>query len=562
MPEYDIQEQELVRRLDVRLMPVLALLYLASVVDRGTQFHARITHHASGAGVRHDIKTDDGGFVLALVAYGIASFIFVMPSTFGFRKYGPARWFGAMVMGWGLVTACSAATNNMAGWVVTKVVLGALQAGFLPGLMLYILSFYTREEWATRMSWVVSSATIAVSFLGVFADWGSQFDGTKGLQTWRWMFVCTGILSMVAGGAALFFLPSYPETCAFLTPADRVLAVARGHDGSEGGGGHESDDDAHRIGSSIHKPKPPRIKFAMGQFIEALMDLRNWLFAASFCFISITMDVLITLGPQVAATSFSLTSQFLQKNADDPDSIADAIEDVENGTRHARMVAAIPYLVGGITAFICAWHSDRTGDRALHATIPLLISSIGFATLAFIPVSLSGAGPWRYFLGLLPATAGVVAAFPCLLSYALDKAQGDTNRVSVAAITFSFGQAFSQAVASPGSLLLSDASSTSIHAVGAGVCACGICFSAFCVLLIRWMYRREETQMWGKGPGLRRLLNDADEGKAWDVELSQADVFMDQKKPMNKHRKASGFWADDNEAKNDSDWDLQEYASR
>ncbi|KAJ3148673.1 hypothetical protein HDU89_004523 [Geranomyces variabilis] len=576
MPDYDIQELELVRRLDARLCPVLAVVFFAFVVDRGTVFAARITHHTTHAGAQLDLGASDAAFVLALVAYGIASIICVFPSTFGLRKYGPARWIGAMAVGSGFVTACTAASKNFAGWVVSKVVLGALQAGFFPGVMLYILSFYTREEWATRMSWIVSSATMGVSFLGVFADWGAQFDGMHGLDTWRWMYVCNGVLSMAAGTAAFVFLPNWPETTAFLTPADRVLAVARGHDGSEGGGaaGHESDDEPP---ARVHlaKLKPPRVTFASGQLLEAVCDARNWLFTASFCFVSVTMDVLVTLGPQVAATSFGITSAFLAANRDDPDKIADAIEDVETGTRHARIIAAGPYFLGGLAAFITAWNSDRTGDRALHATIPLLVSSLGLAMLAFIPASAAGAGPWRYFLGLLPATSGIVAAYPCLLSYALDKAQGDTARVAVAALTFSFGQAFSPAVASPGSFLLLDASSPSVHSVGAGVCAFGTAFSAFCVLLIRWLYRREETQMWGKGPGLRRLLNDADEGKAWDVELSQADVFDNDEgskkksgggitggKVVRSNRKASGFWQRDQQDTGDSDWDLQEYASR
>ncbi|KAI8824041.1 major facilitator superfamily domain-containing protein [Fimicolochytrium jonesii] len=560
MPEYDPQEEQLIRKLDKKLIPLLALLYLASLVDRGTLFHARVTNHATASGLKHDLGVSDDAYVVALVVYGIASVLLVFPSTFGLRMFGPARWLAGIVAGWGFLAACSAATSTLAGWVVVQILMGALQAGFLPGILLYILSFYTREEWASRMSWVVSSGTVATSFFGIFVDWGSQFDGAKGLQTWKWMFVCSGLFSIVIGAVTVMFLPDYPQTCAFLTPADRVLAVARGHDGSEGGVHESEEEETQRRKSVTPRLKGPRVRFDSGQLIEALTDKRNWLFAFAFCFISVAMDALISVGPEVTATSFSLTTQFLETHEKDPNAVENAIE-AADGTRQARIFAAIPYLIGGIVAPIFSWNSDRTGDRALHATLPLMASSLGFALLAFVPVTLAHAGPVRYFLGLLPATAGVVAAYPCLLAYALDKAQGDTSRVAVAAITFSIGQAFSPAISSPGSVLLRDSTAPTGHAVGLGVCACGVALSAASVLLIRWLYRGDETQMWGKGPALRRLLNDEDEDKAWGVELSQADMFGSISGKGKKPRKASGFWSDRRDSNAGSDWDLKEYAS-
>ncbi|TPX70901.1 hypothetical protein SpCBS45565_g01495 [Spizellomyces sp. 'palustris'] len=532
MPEYDPQEQQLVRRLDGRLVPIVTGLYLCYVVNRSTQFH-------TGADIPLSLPTTPHTYILSQIGYALASVSVAAPSTLLFRKYGPARWFAGMVGGWGLVSACSAAVRDVSGWVVTRVLVGVLQAGFLPGLMVYIVSFYTREEWATRLSWIVSSATVAVSFFGIFADWGTRFDGVHGLQTWRWMCVSDGLLSIALAVVTYLLLPNYPETCTFLTPADRVLAIARSHDTdrTEGSGAHESDDEGgspRRQSVSLQKPKPPRIRIDVGQMTEALTDLRNWLFAVGFFGVSVAGDVLVSVGSTVTATAFGMG-------------------DGDETTRHVRIVAALPHLVGGIVAFLCAWNSDRTGDRALHTTIPLLISSAGFALISIIPSSL---GPLRYFIGLLPASAGLIAAFPCLLSYALDKAQGETSRAIVAALTFSFGQAFSLPLASSGSSLLDPAQ----PALAPGISACLVAFAAFCVLVIRWLYRREEAQMWNKGPGLRRLLNDADEGKAWDIELSHGDIFADEgKKKGKKGRRGSGGKGRD---RVDSEWDLKEYAEK
>lgn len=81
------------------------------------------------AGLKEDLHLNDRDFVLSLVAYGIASIVFALPATFCFRKFGPARCFGVMVIAWGLVTVCSAALRDAAGLVVIRVIRGILQAG-------------------------------------------------------------------------------------------------------------------------------------------------------------------------------------------------------------------------------------------------------------------------------------------------------------------------------------------------------------------------------------------------------------------------------------------------
>ncbi|KAI9102618.1 major facilitator superfamily domain-containing protein [Phlyctochytrium arcticum] len=540
MPEYDPQELQLVRRLDARIVPMLAALYLAFLIDRTTYLNYASPPDGSSmiTTTTREIPlatttamVDVGSTWTPHLGYALGSLLAVLPSIFLSRRLGPAKCMAGMVGGAGVLACVAAAVggNGLAAWWVVRILGGIVQAGFIPVLMMQLVSFYTREEWATRISWVVYSATLVVAFGGVFDDFrGGPMDGSS---PWRWIFICNGALSLVVAGLTFFFLPDYPHTTGFLTPADRVLAIARSNDGSENGaagginGLDDQDEDAHvhirrRVTSTLI---PPKIRFYKAQMIHALLDIRTWIYGIAFLGAVSGFEGVVGYGGDITSLGFG-------------------------SGRHARILGCLPFILGAIVGTPLAWNSDRTGDRALHAIGPLLTSAAGLALLSLIPHTTL----WAYFVGVLPATAGLTAALPCLLAYALDKAQGETPRSTVAGISFALGTSLSVPLAS---LPVRPATAAGLAAITVGI-------AAACITLIRFLYRREETELWQHGPGLRRLLNDREEDKAWDMELSHGDLFgspargkrgpnlTDGKKK--KRRKSAGRDAEE--------WDLQEYA--
>eukprot|EP00842_Homolaphlyctis_polyrhiza_P000451 jgi/Hompol1/1406/HPOL_001474-RA len=332
-------------------------------------------------------------------------------------------------MAWGTIAAATAGSSNWGGFLATRLFLGLAQSGFVPSILVYMVYFYTKEELATRFSYVISSATAASSVSGLFTHYISRADGSAGLAGWQWTFIMEGMIGIVMGVVTWMYLPSYPETCHFLSPADRVLAASRGRDGAE--------DDSNLLTTGITKTtRTPIYRFHQEQMFDVIKDTRAWLLAVSYFLISLAMDCLVVLSPEVAATSFDINKQVL-RNATSGD--LEMIIDDEDGSLPINLLSTAPYLIGGVIAMAVAAHSDSLGERAMHAAVPLAISSGGFGFMAILPPKYAGAGPARYFMGLLPA--------------------------------------------------------------------------------------QEELNMWGKAPGLRRLLNDADEAKAWDVELSNIDLL-------------------------------------
>ncbi|KAI8930172.1 major facilitator superfamily domain-containing protein [Entophlyctis helioformis] len=518
MVEYDPQERELVKTLDRKLVPFLAVLYFCVLLDRSVQLHTRITNPRTRAGLERDLHMNEVNFIWSLLSFGIGSIATVLPLTLLVRKVGASNWFCECFVCWGIITASTAGATNWPGFLVTRLLLGIVQSGFVPAILVYVVYFYTKEESATRYSFIVSWATAASSISGLFTHYVSRADGQGGIAGWQWTYIMEGLIGIFMGVVTWLHLPSYPETCHFLSPADRVLASARGRDGEE--------DDTSLLTTGItKKTREPTYRFHYIQLLDVVKDVRTWLLALAYFLISSALDCLIVLSPEVAATSFDISHLLLRNSTSDQLEVI--ISDDEDGSLSANLLSTAPYALAGILAWAVAVHSDKTGERAMHAAIPLMLSSTGFGFLAILPPRFPGAGPARYFMGLIPAVCGLIIASPCVVSYAMDGTQGDTTRAARAAITVSFGHAFGIALAgSPDLFRDSNAPTYPMACMVSGI-AVGV--AAALLLLVRWFNKQEEESMWGKAPGLRRLLNDADEAKAWDVELSNFDFLKSER---------------------------------
>ncbi|KAJ8326855.1 hypothetical protein O5D80_004290 [Batrachochytrium dendrobatidis] len=514
MVEYDPQERELVKTLDKKLIPFLAVLYLSILLDRSVQLNTRLTNPTTRAGLAKDLDMNNSDFSWALISFSIGSILFALPATLTFRLIGSSRWFAICFFSWGLIAATTASTSNFAGFLVTRIFLGIVQAGFVPCILLYVVSFYTKEELATRFSYIISSATAVSSASGLITHYLARADGVMGLAGWQWTFIVQGLLGVTMGCITLMLLPSFPETCHFLSTADRVLAASRGRDGAE-------DDTNLLITGITKKTKEPIFKFHMIQLLDIVKDPRYWLLALIFFLASVALDCLIILSPEVVVTSFEFNPSDLRNVTGGELDII--ISDNDNGNIPAILLSTAPYLLASVVALGVSFHSDNSGERAIHGAIPLLTSSIGFFFMAMLPPKYPGAGPARYFIGLIPAAGGLITAVPSILSYAMEKAQGDTSRATAAALTVVFGNSLGIALAGQPDLFRSSEAPT--YPIVCVMCAVSTGLAAALLLLVKWLNQREEDNTWGKAPGLRRLLNDADEAKAWDVELSNLDFL-------------------------------------
>lgn len=430
MVEYDPQEKELVKTLDRKLLPFLAALYLCILIDRTGQLHTLITNPNTKAGLEHDISLTDDSYMWGLAAFAIGSLATTLPLALIFRKIGPGVWFGVFSIIWGLMAAVSAGATNSAGFISTRFFLGATQGGFVPCIILYIVYFYTKEEYAVRFASIISVATALQAMCGFISHHVARADGYMGLAGWQFVFLLDGLFGIIMGVITCFYLPNYPETCYFLNQADRVLAVARGKDGV--------DLETSLISGLRKVTKTPVYKFEMVQLLDALKDIQTWILSLAYLFITITLDCLLILAPEVTATSFLL---------DGKEKVVGLIADYEDATIPITFLASVPYLFAVVVSILLAKQCEERNKRPWPATVCLLISSGGFLFMTLVSPIYVGGGPSRFFLGLLPAVIGIMCATPLVLAYAMDRAADDTYRAAVAAIIIAPGHAFGLLVA-------------------------------------------------------------------------------------------------------------------
>ncbi|KAI8855116.1 major facilitator superfamily domain-containing protein, partial [Chytridium lagenaria] len=362
MPEYDPQEEQVVKKLDQRIIPILVLSYLVALINRTNIDYARVN-------LEKNMGMKEWQFIVCLAG----SFPFVLPSTLLVRFLQPARWIGLMMCTMGFLACCMAGAHNWQGLFVVRIFFGAAQAGFVPGILLYLASFYTRDERTVRLSFVVGVATCASTFGAVFAKSLERLDGVGGSAGWKWLFIMEGLPAMIMGVVIWLLLPSFPETTLFLSPADRLVAASRVKDEDESEPttpGTRAHTTFTRMATNVlGNPRPPPYRLHIPHLRDIFTDPQFYLLAIIYLCLTVSADALAQLAPEIAAGTFTRG---------------------QGATRYslaAALISVAPFGVAAGCSIMWAYRSDRTGDRGLHIAVPLVVAGVGFAAIALIPES-------------------------------------------------------------------------------------------------------------------------------------------------------------------------------
>jgi MFS family permease len=142
------------------------------------------------------------------------------PANMICKKVGPRFWLVFLTTSFGLVTTCIAFITSFGGLIAVRVLLGACEAGILPGIMYTLSTFYRRHELATRMGYLSAVVSLSGAFGGLLATGFSRIPGIGMLHTWRYIYLFEGIITILVG-ASVLMLPNSPDTASFLTEEER-----------------------------------------------------------------------------------------------------------------------------------------------------------------------------------------------------------------------------------------------------------------------------------------------------------------------------------------------------
>ncbi|KAL1967461.1 hypothetical protein VTN77DRAFT_3246 [Rasamsonia byssochlamydoides] len=362
--ERALAERALVRKIDFRLLPMIILMYILNYLDRNNIAAARL------AGLESDLKLTSVQYQTSVSILFVGYLLMQIPSNLFLNKMGkPAIYLPAAMTIWGIISTATAGVQSYGGLVAVRFFLGFVEAAYFPGCLYFLSAWYTRKELGLRTAMLYSGSLISGAFSGlVAAGITRNMDYTRGLRAWRWLFIIEGSITIAVAIASAFILPNFPRTTGWLTQEEKELAAWRLE---EDIGEDDWVDSEHQ--SFLHGAK------------LAIMDIKTWiLMLLIFCIVS----------------SGSVTNFF-----------PTVVQTLNYGTIETLLLTAPPYVLAVITAFLNAWHADRTGERYFHITLPLYVSVAAF----IIAAATTSVGP-RY-LSMMLMVPGVYTGYVVALGW-------------------------------------------------------------------------------------------------------------------------------------------------
>ncbi|SPQ22659.1 2c6f0967-05cf-4c22-9f40-71949ea67bb1 [Thermothielavioides terrestris] len=218
------EEKRIVRKLDLRVCTWACVMFFALQVDRGNLAQAVSDNLLDDLG----LNTNDYNY--GNVIFRVAFLLAELPSQLVSKKIGPDRWIPIQMVIWSVVAISQCAMTNRSGFLATRALLGLLEGGFIPDIVLWLSYFYTSRELPIRLSyfWTTLSLTTIITSLLAFAL--LHLRGVHGWAGWRWLFLVEGLITLSVGLASFFMMPaSAVQTKTWFRPkgwfTDREVAI-------------------------------------------------------------------------------------------------------------------------------------------------------------------------------------------------------------------------------------------------------------------------------------------------------------------------------------------------
>ena len=203
-----------VSRAKLRLVPFLLLMYVLAFLDRANIGFAKESFQASAA-------ISDAAYALGAGLFFITYSLFEVPSNLILHRIGARRWLSRIMVTWGLISAAMSLTEGELSFYVLRLLLGAAEAGFFPGVILYLTYWFPQQQRGRVLGLFYFGAPIAFIVGGPLSGLLLEFHGPGGLEGWQWMFVVEGLLASVVGVWAWWYLQDRPQDAKWLSQVAR-----------------------------------------------------------------------------------------------------------------------------------------------------------------------------------------------------------------------------------------------------------------------------------------------------------------------------------------------------
>jgi ACS family tartrate transporter-like MFS transporter len=317
-------ESSAVRKLFLHLLPFLFLLYIVAYLDRINVGFAALQ-------MRGQLHLTDRMYGRAAGMFFAGYFFFQLPSNLVLERIGVRKWISALMVVWGVVSCCTIFVRGPISFYVLRFLLGAAEAGFFPGMILYMKRWFPANSRARAFAWFMTANPLS----GVL---GSPISGAllglhgAGLQGWQWLFVMEAVPAIVLGIAVYRILPENPQGAKWLTDAERNHLTSL-------------IELEHAADRGLNKRDLLAVIFSPSVLVLSLIY-----FALPACMYGVTLWLPIAIRSLSGLNYFAI-----------------------------GVVATIPFILTAVAMALVGMHSDRANERRWHIALPAFIGAIALA---------------------------------------------------------------------------------------------------------------------------------------------------------------------------------------
>jgi ACS family tartrate transporter-like MFS transporter len=321
-------EQSTISRISYRLIPFLVLAYFFCVLDRVNISFAALTMNA-------DLGLSPLVYGWGAGIFFIGYFILEVPSNMALHRFGARRWIARIMITWGIISAGMMFVTGPTSFYTMRLLLGLAEAGFFPGIILYLTYWFPAQYRARVMSAFILGAPLSAVLGGPICGLLLELNNVFGLKGWQWLFLAEGVPSVVLGVVTLYCLPDRPSDANWLSPAQKAWLEAK----------LSSERNAVEkvkklsLAEALRSPKVIALGFVYFGILAGLYGVQFWL-------------------PQIVK-GFGLSN-------------------LQTG-----FVSALPFGCGALAMVIWGGRSDRKCERVGHIVSALVLSAAALAASAY-----------------------------------------------------------------------------------------------------------------------------------------------------------------------------------
>lgn len=347
-------DDALYRKVSLRIIPFLFICYVIAFLDRINVGFAQLQ-------LKQDLGFSDAMYGVGAAVFYIGYVLFEVPSNLLLARFGARKTFVRIMLLWGAASTSMMFISTPTHFYILRFLLGVFEAGFFPGIVLYLTYWYPPLRRASVLSYFFAGVAVAGILGGLVSGWIMRdMAGVWGLAGWQWMFAIEGSPALLLAVIAYFYLKDSPDEAGWLSKTEKARIAAN----LEAGGGRAHGGAGKSLAASLRDP-------------------RVYLFSI----------------PYFAVTAGALTLSFWM-----PLMIRDfGVQDV----LMVSLYSVIPYTIGAIGVIVVARAADRSGRHGRYFTACVTVAALALAALTAHPASIAVS------LALLSVAAvGLYAALP------------------------------------------------------------------------------------------------------------------------------------------------------